>query len=185
MTHLSRDIRLSAIDLLSWLIGTAGLELVSSQGGWYQTLQCFTTVLAWRVSDVDKWTTSTPTGGDNKYVARIVTVLAELLELGLIDHIPGSEALSLAVELPLWHAESHRTPVKSNAYAYLNLFGPPQDLTERMLEDCEDRIKVYNDHFRILVESGVSQARKEGGECGRAAGLLSKVLERAHLDAYD
>jgi pre-rRNA-processing protein IPI1 len=185
MTHLSRDICLSAIDLLSWMIGRAGLDLVSSQGGWYQTLQCFTTMLAWRLSDVDKWTTSTPTGGDNKYVAKIVTVLAELLESGLMDRVSSTEALSLAAEFPLWHAEFHRTPVKSNAYAYLNLFGPPQDLTELMLEDCEDRIKVYNDNFRVLVESGVSQARKEGGECGRAAGLLSKVLERAHLDDYD
>ena len=183
MTHLSKDIRLTSIDVLSWLTAIAGAELVSCAGGWYKTLECFTTMLAWTSSDIGKWSTSKPSLGDTKATAKIVTVLAEVLEAGLLDTSTKENEHVIADAFPLWQTYYHQIPTKSNAYSYLNLFGPPRDAKNQMLEDREDRLQVYNDPFRSLVEAGMSAGRREGGELGRATGLLSKVLDRADPDA--
>lgn len=182
MTHLSRDIRLSAVDVMSWLIGAAGSELVSCAGGWYQSLECFTTLLAWNSVEVGKWSASKPSLGDGRSAAKVVTVFAEFLEAGLVITASTQEVEPLANDFPFWHLRYHRLPTKSNAYAYLNLFGPPRDVKNQMLEDREDRLRVYNDTFRAGIEAGMSATKKEGGELGRATGLLSKALDRANLD---
>ncbi|CAC9893067.1 unnamed protein product [Aureobasidium pullulans] len=50
MTHLAAEIRASSLDVLEWLLQTAGQELVSCAGGWLKTLQCFLTLLGWQSS---------------------------------------------------------------------------------------------------------------------------------------
>ena len=182
MTHLSRDVRLSAIDVLSWLTGAAGTELVSCAGGWYKTLECFTTMLSWNSSDVRKWSTSKPSLGDTKSAARIVTVLAEFLEAGVLHGSEKENIIQIGDTFPLWQTHYHQIPTKSNAYSYLNLFGAPRDVKNEMLEDYEDRVHVYNNSFRSLIDAGVARSKQEGGELGRATGLLNKVLENARLD---
>jgi pre-rRNA-processing protein IPI1 len=182
LTHLSRDVRLSSIDVLSWLTGTAGGGLVSCAGGWYKTLECFTTLLAWTSSDIGKWTTSKPSLGDSRSAAKVITVLAEFLEVGLLDTSSKENVHLIADAFPLWQTYHHQLPTKSNAYSYLNLFGPPQDAKNQMLEDREDRLRIYSENFRPLIEAGMTASKKEGGELGRATGLLSKVLDRARLD---
>ena len=181
LTHLSRDIRMSSIDVLAWLDAVAGLELVSCPGGWYKTLECFTIMLGWRTSDPGNWTANKSTIGDSKSAARIITVLAEFLETGLVQGNDNVDVQTMADTFPLWHIDHHRIPTKSNAYSYLNLFGPVKDGKDQMLEDREDRIRVYATHFQPLVDAGIATTKKEGGELGRATGLLSKVLDRASL----
>ena len=182
MTHLSRDIRLTSVEVLSWLSATAGTELVSCAGGWYKTLECFTTMLGWTSSDIGKWSASNPSLGENKSAAKVVTALAEFLEPGLLDTPFKETTSSIADTFPLWQTYHHQIPTKSNAYSYLNLFGAPRDAKIQMLEDREDRLRVYRDTFRPLIEAGMSAGKMEGGELGRATGLLSKVLDRAGID---
>lgn len=182
MTHLSRDLRLSAIDILSWIIATAPNELVSCAGGWFSTLECFTTMLAWRSTEVGRWSAMKPTLGDAKSTAKVITVLAEFLEAGLLDESSKENVPILSQTFPYWDIEHHQLPTKSNAYAYLNLFGAVKDEKSQMLEDIEDRVRIYNEHFQPLIDAGVAAGKKEGGEVGRATGLLSKVLERAARD---
>src|SRR5258707_13853499 len=112
MTHLSRDIRLSAIDLLSWLIGTANSELVSCAGGWYKTLQCFTSMLAWTSNEIGKWTASKSSLGDGRSTARVVTVLAEFLEAGLFDTASNENEHLIVDTFPLWQTYHHQMPTK-------------------------------------------------------------------------
>jgi pre-rRNA-processing protein IPI1 len=183
MTHLSKDIRMSSIELLSWIISVAGKELVSCAGGWYKTLECFTTVLGWRSTDTGKWSSSNPAFGDTKSTARAMAVLAEFLEAGLFQKITKQTVNILSETFPLWQLEYHGIPTKSNAYSHLNLFGAPRHEKSQMLEDREDRLRVYNATFAGLVNAGISASRKEGGDLGRAAGILVKVLERAEKDA--
>lgn len=185
MTHLSREVRLHAVEILSWLIATAGRELVGCAGGWYQTLDCFAALLAWSSTEIGKWSASKTSLGDDRSTARVVTVLSEFLEVGMLSSPTTEEEWSIASEFPLWHLQHHRIPTKSNAYAYLNLFGAPRDLKNQMLEDREDRIRLFNETFRPRVEVGILAMKKEGGELGRASGLLSKVLDRAKLDEGD
>ena len=161
MTHLSRDIRLSSVDVLSWLTGTAGTELVSCAGGWYKTLECFTAMLSWTSSEIGKWSASKPSLGDTRSSARIVTVLAEFLEAGLLDTSTKENVHLIADTFPLWQTYHHQIPTKSNAYSFLNLFGPPRDAKNQMLEDREDRMRVYNETFRLLIEAGMSTERRK------------------------
>lgn len=182
MTHLSRDLRLYAIDLLSWMIASGPNELVSCSGGWFSTLECFTTTLAWRSTEIGRWTAMKPTLGDGKSTAKVIIVLAEFLEAGLLEETVKDNTQPLARNFPYWDVEHHRLPTKSNAYAYLNLFGTVKDEKSQMLEDREDRVRVYSEHFQPLIEAGIAAAKKEGGEIGRATGLLAKVLERAAKD---
>ncbi|KAI1617470.1 Rix1 complex component [Exophiala viscosa] len=179
MTHLSREIRLTAIDFLSHLIQVAGAELVSCAGGWYQTLECFTTVLGWRSTDSSKWAANKASfAGDVKSTARIMQVLAEFVEAGLAPTDLSTRVNTLAQDFPLWQTDAFAIPTKSNAYAYLNLFGTPQDDEKQMLDDREDRLRVYVSHFQALLLAGIDATKKEGGELGRASSFLAKALVR-------
>lgn len=182
MTHLSRDIRLSAVEFLSYLIKVAGDELVCSPGGWYQTLECFTTVLGWRSTDSSKWSANKASfGGDVKSTARIMAVLAEFLRKGLVsDTNLDSDSNALATDFPLWQRKALAIPSKSNAYSYLNLFGPQTEPDNQMLEDQDDRLEVFSKKFEAVILAGVDAAKQEGGELGRSSGLLVKTLSLSH-----
>lgn len=175
MTHLSRDIRNTAIDFLSFIINVSGLELVSSPGGWHQTLECFTTVLGWRSSS------SKPSfSADPKSMARIMQVLAEFLQVGLIaDKSRSIGHTTMATDFPLWQVPTLLVPTKSNAYGYLNLFGPPVQDDKQILDDYGDRMQNFAGNFQAAIWVGIEAARREGGELGRAAGMLTKTLEQA------
>ena len=173
MTHLAREIRATATDLLSLLIRTAGPELVSCSGGWHQTLECFTTVLRWRSTS-----NKVLFAGDAKSIARIMQVLSEFLRVGLVtDEQDLTGPSALVSDFPLWQVQTLSVPTKFNAYAHLNLFGPQKEDDNHILDDQEDRLEDFNSHFRSPILAGIDAARKEGGELGRAAGLLVKVLE--------
>ena len=181
MTHLSRDIRVSAVEFLSFLIKVAGPELVSCSGGWYQTLECFTTVLGWRLSEGSNWSSNKESfGGDVKSTARIMQVLSEFLQAGLVEDATSFSGTNImAQNFPLWHTDTLLVPAKSNAYAHLNLFGSQTDDEHQILDDREDRLQVFGNRFQSLVLNGIDAAKKEGGELGRASGLLVKALDRA------
>ncbi|EXJ62848.1 hypothetical protein A1O7_03289 [Cladophialophora yegresii CBS 114405] len=175
ITHLSRDVRATAIDFLSFLIRIAGTDLVSCPGGWHQTLECLTTVLGWRSAS-----SKASFAGDVKSTARIMNVLSDLLLAGLLmDKLSSSQPDPLVTEFPLWRVETLLVATKSNVYAYLNLFGAQAEDDSQILDEQEDRLQNFNRHFRDPVLAGVEAAMKEGGELGRAAGLVVKTLERA------
>lgn len=183
MTHLSQDIRKTALDVLSCLLNKAGQDLVSSPGGWSKTLECCSTLLNWKnLAPNDTWSASkTNFRSDTKAIARAMQVAEQLLSVGLLapsiedkenQHDPGAY-------LPLWDHGHHQIPTKASAYGYLSLFGKPVDDDSRMLEDREERLLVFNDRFRIGFAKGIGGAKKEGGDIGRIAGQLSKTLELA------
>ncbi|OAP57047.1 hypothetical protein AYL99_09160 [Fonsecaea erecta] len=181
MTHLSREIRFSSLEFVSYMIKVAGPELVSCAGGWHQTLECFTTVLGWRSTDASKWSsTKASFAGDPKSTGRIMQVLAEFLQAGLVGHEQSSsETQPLLAHFPLWEVETLLVPGKSNAYAYLSLFGPQTEDETQILDDQQERLRDFSQNFQAQILAGIDAARKGGGELGRAAGLLVKILERA------
>jgi pre-rRNA-processing protein IPI1 len=73
---------------------------------------------------------------------------------------------------------------RSNAYAHLNLFGSTRDEEAEMYEDREDRQRVFHDRVEAAVVAGMEQATKGGGELGRAAAQLRKVLKEGMADFY-
>ena len=128
MTHLSHGIRLTGVEFYFQLIKVWGQELVSVAGGWYQSVQCFATVLGWRSTDPNMLAANTVSfGGDAKSKARTMQVFAELLRVGLVKEHVDEDPNWTARDFPYWHVAAHQIPTKSHAYAYLNLFGP-QDI---------------------------------------------------------
>ena len=190
MAHLSNDIRMSALDVLDWLLDTNADAVVSSAGGWVKTLRTFQNLLSWHdVPSKDAagtsrtWSTSKPATnlGSNKLLVHQLTTLSRLLTAGLmkpsLDHERQMAAKTAAQLFPLWHTDAHMLPKKSNPFGYLNLFGAPRDVESEVYEGAEERNEVFCElNLDKVFMHGVKEAKKEGGEVGRAAALFDKAL---------
>lgn len=184
MTHLSTDIRSSTVEILSWLLEVAGSEAVSCPGGWVKTLNCFLSVLGWHPKTSGKWSANKPSmnraGTEAKTIARALQVLTQFLTSGMVQ--PAEAAVTIIGEgeeelgFPLWNTDQHFLPKKTNPFGYLNLFGAPMDEEDAMLDDREDRVRVFDKGYRQPIERGLDDCRKEGGEVGRAAVVVSRIL---------
>ncbi|KAI9878154.1 MAG: rRNA processing protein [Pleopsidium flavum] len=188
MTHLAADIRASAIELLDWLLEVAGQETVSCAGGWMKTMKCFLALLGWKIDDgTAKWSSSKASfgkaGSEGKALVKNLAVLASFIRVGLL---PCSEMIDeeLASNFPLWETYYHTLPKRSHCFAHLNLFGPPRDEESEMYEDHEERQRMFHARFQKPVERGLETTKKEGGEVGRAAAVVFKVVSEG-IDGYD
>lgn len=187
MTHLATDIRIYALDVLEWLLGVAGDEVVSCAGGWVKMLKCFLGLLGWQNDTSGKWSVTKSfgkAGGDAKVQARQINVLALFLRTGLV---PSQNALPVSVgesRFPLWQTGHHMLSERSNAFAHLNLFGASRDEEAEMYEDREDRQRVLHDRAEAAIVVGLEQATKGGGELGRAAAVLRTVVKEGMADYH-
>lgn len=193
LTHLAADIRSSATDLLLWAIETCPNELVSCTGGWVKTLKCLLTVLHWHASShisgtgtaagAKAWSSfRAPTlgkeGSDGKLPVKTLSVLTAFLRAGLMEEHDADADASYAERwpFPLRYVEAHMLPKRSNTFAHLNLFGSPRDEESEMYAEREERQRIFHKTFYAIVSSGVEAAKREGGEMGRAAAGVAKVL---------
>lgn len=182
MTHLSQDVRKTALDILQYLLENAGKDLVSCAGGWTKTLECCATLLSWKnLSPAETWTASkTSFRTDTKLIARIMQVADQLLSAGLLEDDSSDQGTNEALDcFPLLHFQHHAIAAKSNPYAYLGLFGRPPDDDSRILDDRGERWIVFKEGYKNTFLHGIDGARKEGGDIGRVAGQLSKTIEAA------
>lgn len=179
MTHLAADVRVSAVEILAWLVGDAdaGEEVVSCPGGWVKTLNCFLSVLGWHTEESAKWSASRGSFGKAAQGSvRVLGALAGFLHAGLalpedVDSDQGEDADADADQDP--RIRVHMIPQTATPYAYLNLFGQPRDEDGEMYETPEDRRRVFANRFQGAIERGLENARREGGEIGRAAAVKS------------
>ena len=184
MTHLAADIRTDALAMLEWLLELSQEDVITCPGGWVKTLNCFMSMMGWAVSSGStKWTSASKAsfGKAGKSLPRQLLVLAQFLRAGLVE----SEAETVLVGggmFPLSDTERLMIPTRSNAFAHLNLFGSSRDEEGEMYIDREDRQRVFHKRFQAAVEVGVANAKKEAGEAGRAAAVLTKVLKDGMSD---
>jgi len=193
MTHMSAAIRESILDVLAFLLESAGAETVGCPGGWVKSLRRFVAVLNWAArapvtaaaadgdKDKDAWTsTSSSKPADAKLRAKTMTLLALFLATGLRspDALDSADMRSAraARMWPLWNTEMHVLGRKANPYGYLNLFGAVRDEEGEMYDDAESRAEVYGELFHEGVLKGMKAAKREGGEVGRAGSALDKVI---------
>ena len=193
LTHLAADIRSSATDLLLWAIETCPNELVSCAGGWVKTLKCLLTVLHWHAPSItigtgaavgaNAWSSSrAPTlgkeGSEGKLTVKTLRVLTTFLRAGLMEEHNAHADATCAEKwpFPLRYVEAHMLPKRSNTFAHLNLFGPPRDEESEMYAEREERQRIFHERFYVVVSGGVEAAKREGGEVGRAAAGVAKVL---------
>ena len=192
MTHLASEIRLFAVDALSWLLDFAGTEVVSCAGGWFKTLNCFLTIMGWHAQESANWSSNRSSfgksGSEGRPMARNLQVLTEFVKVGISlqrQESTADEEIYSGSSFPQFFVDQHLVPRKSNAFGYLNLFGLLKDDETEMLEDREDRLRVFNERFRISIDRGLEAARREGGEAGRAAANLSKMLKEIEQQQND
>lgn len=183
MTHLSVEIRTFALEVLQWLIGVAGDEVVSCAGGWVKMLKCFLSLLIWKSEREGKWSQAKSYGkSDAKLQVKQMDALTAFLKAGLY-HAEVSTATN-ETSFPLWQTEHHMLSERSNVYAHLNLFSATRDEEAEMFEDREDRQRLFNDKAETAVIAGLEQALKAGGEMGRAAAQLRKVVRDGMADFH-
>lgn len=185
MTHLATDIRVFALDVLEWLLAVAGDEVVGSAGGWVKTLKCFLGLLGWQTGTTAGWSaprSAAKAGGEAKVQVKQMNALASFLRTGLV---PSQSTASTPIQnFPLWDTAHHVLPQYSNAYAHLNLCGAVRDEEAEMYEDREDRQRVFHSKAEAAVVAGIEQSIKGGGELGRAAAQLRKVLKEGMADFH-
>jgi pre-rRNA-processing protein IPI1 len=187
MTHLAADIRVSAVEILSWMVEAAGEQVVSSAGGWVKTMNCFLSVLGWHTEESSRWSSNRASfgksGSQGKPMVKVLGALAEFLDAGIGP--PGGSSDSSDQDwqtywpFPLCQTAHHMLTESSAPYAYLNLFGQPRDEEGEMYETREDRYRVFSSRFLPAIDRGLKSAREEGGELGRASSGVSKVLKEA------
>ncbi|OSS50376.1 hypothetical protein B5807_05029 [Epicoccum nigrum] len=183
MTHLSVEIRTFSLDVLQWLLSVAGDEVVSCAGGWVKMLKCFLSLLIWKSEGEGKWSQAKSYGkSDAKVQVKQMDALTAFLRAGLYhaEFVP----ITNAGNFPLWQTEHHMLSERSNVFAHLNLFSATRDEEAEMFEDREDRQRVFNDRAEAAVVAGLEQALKVGGEMGRAAAQLRKVVRDGMADFH-
>lgn len=185
MTHLANEIRIFGLDVLDWLLQVAGDEVVSCAGGWVKMLKCFLSLLGWQSEATSKWSAPKSFGkADSKIQSRQMNALTAFLRTGLCHSQAVASVVVGGHTFPLWQTEHHVLSERSNAYAHLNLFGATRDEEAEMYEDREDRQRVFHNRAETAVVAGLEQATKAGGELGRAAAQLRKVVKEGMADFY-
>jgi pre-rRNA-processing protein IPI1 len=192
LTHLAPEIRTSSLDVLEWLLQTAGQDVVSCAGGWLKTLQCFLTLLGWHSSStstmqtakgVENWSSERavsfgkPASAASRLLIKQLNVLAMFFRAAFSDHVSSSAAAAANAScFPLCSTQHQVLYARSNPFRGLDLFGAPKDAENAMYDDAEARKRAFDDAAVRAVARGVQSAKKEGGEIGRAASTLDKVL---------
>ncbi|KAB2579117.1 Mg2+ transporter protein CorA-like/Zinc transport protein ZntB [Lasiodiplodia theobromae] len=206
MTSLSTDVCTTSFDVLDWLLQTHPDATVSCAGGWVHTLRCFTSVLGWRdpgAAGGQKWTTTAAANTSSSSHAnaeklkklryRQLVALAAFLKAGIAADAEAARAAREEEEarvarawFPLHHhAQCHMLLNQSpNGFAHLNLFGAPKDEDGQMYTDRQGRQQVFARLIQPAIVSGLQNAKKEGGQIGRAAGEVEKVMQESMSD-YD
>ena len=174
--HLAADIRDSSLDMLAWALDDRrGDDLVTCAGGWFQTMKAFLLMLGWaKETQSSGWSSSGRSRVEGRELAKALKVLTMLLHAGLAE-IPREKPPS-KWGWPYWQSEPHMLPSRSNAYAHLNLFGPPLDEENCEYGDREERQKVFHRRFQAEMEKALETSVRQGGEVGRCASAAQKNI---------
>ncbi|KAI4196752.1 MAG: hypothetical protein LQ348_002247 [Seirophora lacunosa] len=182
ITHLAADIRTSAMDTLMWASDFVGNALVSCPGGWVKTLKSLMAAQGWPLEiTTSAWSSGKASfgkpGSDAKAMVKSLNALASLLRAGFDDPVRQDlDEGRTGHGFPLVDTALHLGSKKSNGFAHLNLFGPPRDEESQMYEDKEERQEVFQRRFQGSIERGLESAKQEGGEVGRAAAGVQKII---------
>lgn len=179
MTSLSPEIRMDTVEVLSWLLDTAGRELVTFSGGWSKILKCFLALFGWDQAGMagcgpSKANTGHRAFGD-KGMARQLQVFSQFIRSGLTASTAKGQ-LTTESEFPLWHRSHHVLPEQSHCFGHLDLFGTYQDGDFDICESRADRHRLLLPYQPVLIQ-GLDNARREGGELGRIAAIVKKIIQ--------
>jgi pre-rRNA-processing protein IPI1 len=196
MTHLSTGIQLNTLDVLEWLLSTAGPHVVAAPGGWLKTLATFAILLRWNsdsmTTHAGKMTTrasgwkanaSTTAGRSPEQinlVAKALRLLSVFFMAGLLEtsDLAGLQAEQARRNFPYAHLDQHMISQHPDPFGYLSLFGNSQDEEGTAYGFASERQKVFEEKYAQVFSAGLESAKKEGGNVGREASHCANVLEK-------
>lgn len=184
MTHIAAEIRMFGLIVLDWLLGIAGDEVVSSAGGWIKMLKCFLSLLGWHgEACTSRWSAPKPYGKeDSKLDIKQIKVLTAFIRAGLrVVETPAVDSSSASGH-HLWKTEHHMLSRRSNVYGHLNLFGETRNEDTEMYESLQDRQEVFHQRVEIAINTVIDRTSKSGGEIGRAATQLRRIIDKCMSD---
>ena len=184
MTHLAAGIRDSALDILSWALDCIGPSLVSCPGGWIKTLKYFAVMMGWPFGESQQNAAQMAKNyshGESKALIKVLTNLNGYLRRGL----RANECYETGRQqdtFPLTAEESYNISKRSNAFAYLNLFGSRRDEDGDMYTEWEDRRQALHVHLAGSLVRGFRDLKKGGGETGRIASTGEQIVTDSMTD---
>ena len=152
-----------------------------------KTLKCLLAMLGWpNETSAAAWSSNKAffgkAGTEGKILVKGLSTLAAILAAGLISPVEDDVKDLQASGFPLWYVEQHLLPKRSSCLTHLNLFGPPRDEESEVYENREDRQKIFHRIFQQAIERGLENAKGEGGEVGRAAAGVRKIIVEGMKD---
>lgn len=211
LTHIAVPIRATAVEAFTWVLDIAGTEVVGGAGGWIKTLKTLCITLNWPVENLAE-AKSCPTPSVSKSITgggsgigwtqahnptllsnslplpSLLNLLTHFLSAGLSQtHNDAMPVINLLrYPFPYESTAAHMLPTRSNAYGWLNLFGPPRDAEGEMYDDVGERRRVFRRlGYETLILKGVEGMRREGGDAGRAAARANNIILATMKDVED
>ncbi|KAL8693873.1 MAG: hypothetical protein Q9218_001382 [Villophora microphyllina] len=187
ITHLAANVRSSTLDMLDWATGCCGNALVSCPGGWVKTIKTLLVMQGWPTEpSTSSWSAGKASfgtfGTEAKTTVKSLRALGSLLRAGLEDSLHEEDMQHSGWGWPLTHTAQHMISKRSNPFGHLNLFGPPRDEESQPYEDREERQRVFQQKFQKAIELGLDAVRQQGGEIGRTASGVRKVINEGMKD---
>ncbi|KAF3189521.1 rRNA processing protein [Orbilia oligospora] len=192
MTHISADIRADSTNFLSWLLDVVGEDAVRGAKGWGKTLKCWIVLLGWEGAKSGKGVRGSTIefsdpGKNKKASLQHFGVLKQFLSTGIVEEevqLSYFDMKNRSLLLPHQYSDAYMMPKTSNIYGHLNLFGiltenVNEEDAEGSAEDCDSRRRIIINVFESSLRTGLQAKLQEGGEVGRAAGAVLKVLDKA------
>ncbi|KAK6334038.1 rRNA processing protein [Orbilia brochopaga] len=194
MTHISADIRADSTNFLALLLNVVGEEAVRGAKGWGKTLKCWMVLLGWESAKsgagVRTSTIEFSDPGKNKKASQQhLSVLKQFLTIGMLVAEEPVSNLDIGrndLLRPHQYTELYLLPRTSNIYAHLSLFATSvavenvnEEDAEGSAEDCDSRKRIMKNVFEGNIRAGLLARIQEGGEVGRQAGGVLKILDKA------
>ncbi|KAL8942112.1 MAG: hypothetical protein Q9216_001837 [Gyalolechia sp. 2 TL-2023] len=187
ITHLAADIRTSTMDILAWALEYVGNALVSCAGGWVKTLKSLMAMQGWPIEfSPAAWSSGRASCGKSDYedkaMVKSLNIMTMLLRAGLMDSIERDGAEATIRGFPLTDTALHLISKRTDCFAHLGLFGPARDEETQIYESREDRQTIFYKRFQGSIGYGLENARQKGGEVGRAAASVQKIINEGMKD---
>ncbi|KAK9470626.1 Rix1 complex component [Dipodascopsis tothii] len=180
MTHINAEIRADSTKALTFLLSREALprEIVRRQ--WHKTLQCFGTLLGWRLGATEPTYKLAAAPGLERVpnAAGHLTAFLRFLELGLVDQAAPDADLAAWPEWVHADADKHVLPVgNSNPFARLALFAPGDKDDAQDEEDPDARYRLLAPYVPTM-QAALESSQKLGGDVGRLCKSMADLLDR-------